>query len=729
LRKRVAWMFAVLCALAFNAHAARRALLIGINDYTASRLGRRIAMPPDRDWVDLNGALNDVDAMRQMLVLIYGFDERDIVTLTDQRATRIAILRSVEEHLLKPAAKGDVLLFYFAGHGSQVRNSLSDEADRMDESIVPADSRTGTRDIRDKELRPLFNAMLDRGARLTVIFDNCHSGSGARGLPTGARPRGIRPDLRDAADRARYGPRPEESGALVLSAAQDFDQAWEIRDEQKQLHGAFSWALLCAMRDSTSDESASETFLRAQARLRSETPFQEPVMSGNGQARLMPLFGSRSARGADRTVVFVEKVQSDGTVVLQGGWAHGLSVGSELRVVSDRAITARLRVTAITGLGRSEARIESGRALPLAVKSGAMLEVAGWPAPPGRPLRVWAPRISGNADAIAALARRLFAEASRRGARWIVDPTESTPAYVLRRGNTGWELVGARVEQLGPDAGDAIAAVARLPAGSSLFVQFPCPSIDTAWIGMEPADRADEADYILAGRFANRKLEYAWVRPATTAFDRRKSGLPLRSDWIDANAAGGKLRDAALRLRRIHGWTLLESPPGGTSSYRLALRRARSGELARDVLIGDERYQLVLESAAPKPRQRYTYVFVIDSFGRSALLFPRGGSVENRLPFALPAPREIRLDTAFEIAPPYGVDTYYLLTTDDPLPDPWILEFDGVRTRAPDSPTALEQLLLLTGSDRRAGPLVTPSMWSVDRYVFESVAPRTAPKR
>jgi len=246
---------------------------------------------------------------------------------------------------------------------------------------------------------------------------------------------------------------------------------------------------------------------------------------------------------------------------------------------------------------------------------------------------------------------------------------------------------------------------------------------------MEPAERADEADYILAGRFANRRLEYAWVRPATTASDRRKSGLPLRSDWIDANSAGGKLREAALRLRRIHGWTLLESPPGGMSPYRLALRRTRSGELARDVLIGDERYQLVLESAAPKPRQRYTYVFVIDSFGRSALLFPRGGSVENRLPLALPAPREIRLDTAFEIAPPYGVDTYYLLTTDDPLPDPWILEFDGVRTRAPESPNALEQLLLLTGSDRRAGPLVTPSLWSIDRYVFESVAPRTTSKR
>ncbi|HUP59648.1 MAG TPA: caspase family protein [Thermoanaerobaculia bacterium] len=745
LKKSLPALLLALCA-ALDAQAAKRALLIGINDYSASRLGTpRVPPPPDRDWRDLNGAVTDVETLQQMLVLLYGFEQQNLVTLTDQQATREAILRSLDE-LVSRASKGDVLLFYYAGHGSQVRNSLSDEPDRMDESIVPADSRHGTRDIRDKELRLRFNAIVDKGARLTVILDNCHSGSGARGLPTGARPRAVKPDLRDLADRTRTPPAPTDRGALVLSATQDFDQAWESRDEQGKLHGAFSWALIRAMRDSSADESASETFLRARARLRAETPFQEPVMEGTPEARLTPLFGARSDRRGDRTVVSVEKVQSDGTVLLQGGWANGLSIGTELRVVSDRNISARLRVTEMTGLARCRARIEPGRSLPQAVKSGALLEVVGWAAPPGRPLRVWTPRVSGSAAAIAALARRLLDESSRRGVRWVTDPLEVTPTHLLRRGRSEWELLGSSgaVEPLGPDASDAIAAIARVPRGASLFVQFPAPAamIDGIAVGpgtdregVDPTERAEDADYILLARYSSRRLQYAWMRPGTKSTDRRRTGLPLRTDWIIEDGRDGtlrdsvaKLRDAVLRLRRIHAWNLLESPPDERSPYRLFLRRTRNGEIAKDVLIGDERYDVVLRSfgaSPPRARQRYTYVFVIDSWGTGTLLFPDKGSVENRLPLSLPAPREIRLgdESAFTIAPPYGIDTFFLLTTDEALPDPWVLEWDGVRTRAP-AQTPLEQLLLLTGSTSRAGLVVTPATWSLEKVVFESVSPR-----
>src|SRR6185369_1924676 len=133
--------------------------------------------------------------------------------------------------------------------GSQVKNSRSDEPDKLDESIVPADSRRGADDIRDKELRRIFNAILDRGAHLTVMIDACHSGSGARGLLTQARPRGIRPDLRDVADGGDAGPRPENRGALVISSAHDDEIAVETRDDGGTMHGAFTWAWMRAMRD------------------------------------------------------------------------------------------------------------------------------------------------------------------------------------------------------------------------------------------------------------------------------------------------------------------------------------------------------------------------------------------------------------------------------------------------------------------------------------------------
>ncbi|HEX8251926.1 MAG TPA: caspase family protein, partial [Thermoanaerobaculia bacterium] len=477
----------------------RRALLIGIDDYTASRLPKLRSPVPERDWPNLKGGVNDIAAMKEMLVLLYGFDARDIVTLADQHATRAAILAAVERHLVAPAAAGDTLLFYYAGHGSQVANSKSNEPDKLDESIVPADSRAGAADIRDKELRRIFNRILDRGARLSVILDACHSGSGARGLPTGAHPRGVSVDRRDVADGADDGPAPEDRGALVVSATQDFDPAWEARDDQGRFHGAFSWAWLRAMRDSTPGESAAETFLRAHARLRAERPYQDPVLAGNEAARRRPFLGARSDRRSDRAVVAVRAVRNDGTVLLQGGWANGLAVGSELRPLGSAAI--RLKITAMTGLGESEARIVTPqRATPQSIRSGALLEVVGWAAPPARPLRVWMPRLPNNAPQIAAIGRTLFNAAVARGIRWVRDPLDVTPTHLLRYGASGWELLrGGTVVQIGSDA---TAFIKKIPAGASLFVQLPAPAsfIGTMNVGprsdhegVEPVARAEEA--------------------------------------------------------------------------------------------------------------------------------------------------------------------------------------------------------------------------------------------
>src|SRR4029079_17435005 len=127
------------------ASGALRAVLVGIDDYSASRL------PPaagggQRSVPNLEGAVNDVRAVREMLVALYGFAPQDVVVLTDQAATRAAILGAVDEHLLQPSRAGDVVLFYYSGHGSQVANSLSDEPDHLDESIVPADWARGAPD-------------------------------------------------------------------------------------------------------------------------------------------------------------------------------------------------------------------------------------------------------------------------------------------------------------------------------------------------------------------------------------------------------------------------------------------------------------------------------------------------------------------------------------------------------------------------------------------------------
>jgi hypothetical protein len=713
----------------------RRALLIGINDYTASRIGARpnAAPVPNRDWPNLAGAVNDVNTLREMLVPLYGFDRNDIVTLTDQAATREAIFQSLER-LVNDAAKNDVVLFYYAGHGSQVRNSLSEERDKLDESIVPADSRAGADDIRDKELATYFNRILDRGARLTVMLDNCHSGSGARGLSTGGQARSVKPDLRDVADRTSIA-KPEDHGALVLTASEDFDTAWETRDAEGKFHGEFSWAWMRAMRDAGSGEPASETFLRAQARMRAETPYQQPVMSGRPDARMSPFLGSRTDFRGDHIVVAVEKVQSDGTVVIQGGWVNGISAGTELR---DPASSSRLTVTALRGIAESEARVEPPGAAP---HSGSLLEVVVWAAPPVPPLHIWAPRSPNDAKQIAAVAHSMAEEAKNHRIRWITNPLEATPAHLMRWGDNEWELVSddGDVERIGQDT-SAVAAVARLAAGSTLFVQLPVPAalFDAAKAeGVETAARLQDADYVLVGRFVGQHLSFAWLRPATKKSDRRKTGLPLQTAWITEPKNDSRLRHAfpalheqLLRLRNIRAWHLLESPPAERFPYRLAVRRAGDEKLATDgeSIIGGEKYELVLRAVLPFPPHippRYLYAFVIDSYGKSTLLFPQNtGSVENRFP-ASPPPTEIALgdDSAFEASFPYGVDTYFLLTTEEPLPDPSIFERPGVR--APNELTPLEKLLALTASGARTVSIATPSKWSITKTTYESLAPHT----
>lgn len=730
---------------AVSAPGARRALLIGIDDYSASRLDRcgRDAADDERSWPALRGAVRDVQLMRQMLETRYGFQPRDIVMLTNQNATGLAIVQSIERHLIAPARKDDVILFYYAGHGSQVLNTASAELDKRDESIVPADSPLGVDDIRDKQLSQLFNRILDHGARLTVIVDSCHSGSAVRGLEPGAEARGVSPDLRDVRDGGAATP-PENRGALVLSAAKDFARAYEAKDDEGKYHGVFSWAWLRAMRDSAPDEAAEDTFLRAQALMRAESPFQDPVMSGNAVARLTPFLRARQRPSAAPMTIAVEQVLDDGTVILQGGWAHGLTIGTELRPRNDKGSGQTVQIMEMLGLNRSRARVLGFAGFAQsAFQSGALLEIATWAAPPGPPLRVWVPAVDDVQPALD-LARQLKAGAARQGIVWISDPTGAAPTHLLRWGGEGWELVeSAHIERF-PRGAAAAEILAKIRSGSSLFVQLPASAAllreiaigpQTESNGVEPTGGPEDADYVLVGRLSEDSMEYAWVRPAVQTDDRSDNALPVRTDWqspAELRDAALVLRHAVLRIRKILAWHLLRSPPESLSPYRLLLIHAKDNEVVDDgKVVGLERYRLVLrllpESIRHAPQRRHYYAFGIDSFGRSVLLFPLHGSVENTFPVEVegePPATEITIGS-MTVTPPYGLDTYFLISTEEALPNPSILAWTGVRTRGPRGETPLEELLARTGGSLGSTQsFPVPPKWSIDRLIVESVPPR-----
>ena len=156
----------------------RSALLVGINDY--------------KGISDLRGCINDVTNMRSILKTYLGFTNKDIRVLVDERATKANIIHRLK-HMVDKAVPGDLLVFHFSGHGSQVRDRDGDELkDQMDEILCPWDMNWDNGFITDDTLNDIFRS-LKPGVMLEVFLDCCHSGTGLRDIGLG-RPAELGPE-------------------------------------------------------------------------------------------------------------------------------------------------------------------------------------------------------------------------------------------------------------------------------------------------------------------------------------------------------------------------------------------------------------------------------------------------------------------------------------------------------------------------------------------------------
>jgi hypothetical protein len=155
------------------------ALLVGINKYAPQPLA-------------LEGCLNDVDLQRNLLIHRFGFNSKDILVLPDAKATRQGILTAFEEHLIKQAKPGDVVVYHYSGHGSRIfdPNPIVVErgqAQGLNGTFVPVDSNLpagypdvgGTvQDIMGHTLFLLMSAL--KTENVTAVLDSCFSGGATR---------------------------------------------------------------------------------------------------------------------------------------------------------------------------------------------------------------------------------------------------------------------------------------------------------------------------------------------------------------------------------------------------------------------------------------------------------------------------------------------------------------------------------------------------------------------
>lgn len=202
----IARLFACIAALALlasasDAAASVRALFVGVDHYKFNN--------PNDDFNDLQGTVTDVSHIKASLQAVYGWQwDQPVagqcksansisITLTDACATRAAILGALAQ-LIQASAPGDTVMFYYAGHGSQITDSQHlTQPSGWNDTILPTDARdpsaAAPTEILDEEINVLIeNANHIQGVNIVTIFDSCHSATGARGVTDG-QPREIAP--------------------------------------------------------------------------------------------------------------------------------------------------------------------------------------------------------------------------------------------------------------------------------------------------------------------------------------------------------------------------------------------------------------------------------------------------------------------------------------------------------------------------------------------------------
>ncbi len=112
-----------------------------------------------------------------------GFAERNIEFITDERATKSSIEKSIEAWLPNRVKKDSKVIVYYSGHGAP-------EPKTGDAYIVPFDGDPNYLEVTGYPLKRLYDKLGKlQVAEVVVLLDSCFSGAGGRSvLAKGARP-------------------------------------------------------------------------------------------------------------------------------------------------------------------------------------------------------------------------------------------------------------------------------------------------------------------------------------------------------------------------------------------------------------------------------------------------------------------------------------------------------------------------------------------------------------
>ncbi len=121
---------------------------------------------------ELQGCINDTNSINSF-ISNYNFQKISILTdNTEKKPNRNNILDEFT-NLLSNSQAGDVLLFFYSGHGSYILDNNNNEPTGYDQMIIPCDFNG----IVDDELKSIIQKNLKKDVTLIALFDSCFSGS------------------------------------------------------------------------------------------------------------------------------------------------------------------------------------------------------------------------------------------------------------------------------------------------------------------------------------------------------------------------------------------------------------------------------------------------------------------------------------------------------------------------------------------------------------------------
>ena len=326
------------CITVMPVHAAKRALVIGIDDYKHSKIP------------DLGGCVGDGNAMVKILKDHLGFTDSEIKYLINSQATRAGILNALDKWVVDGTDVGDKILIYYAGHGYFTEDDNGDEKDEknpMGETLCPHDTDPDLLKDRTKKGNMITDDEIGerlarlKGRQVILIFDSCHSGTATRGgmgkelpvrsLSFAPRKEGSRslPEIRKKQTSSHTGNVPVHALSEEIDASKSymtFLAAASPLQEAKELtpyginHGALTYSIIKAFENAGRNVCLSD-IKKFFDEIKEEYGIknQEPQTEGNPGLAKRPLRGIFGTSFSSDAAYAAENPNPDMTLQL---WAN-----------------------------------------------------------------------------------------------------------------------------------------------------------------------------------------------------------------------------------------------------------------------------------------------------------------------------------------------------------------------------------------------------------------------